>query len=247
MRRVLTIGFFFGFLAVTLFGCGGEVKNPNDPLSGFKPNKAELGEDWPQFVHDASFNCWVFPDGKPRPAEYKTRNLARAFYDGEVSQEELDLIDEGLSSMLTACRQDTNRWQPSNLWTKFVYFQKPSDFKIIFVQSNYTLQEGEAAGCAGMVTGPHGVFTAAGTVCGMNDRVNSSRPGSQGGAYIVIPKQSAEQLARTECKTLMKNAVRHEAEHLFLSNDTNLYFAHANDGVNGNHPYCRGMVSGEGN
>lgn len=244
----LRILFIIGFLAVSLFGCGDP--RPNDPLDNFKPNKAELGEDWKLFRHDASQNVWVFPDNEPRPQEHKTPQGARVFWNGEVTGEELSLIDSGLTEMLAACRQNTNRWSPGNIWTKFIYFQKPSDFKVIFVTSNYTLQEGEAKGCAGMITGAHGGYTAAGTVGGMVDRIDQriggvSSPASKGGIYIIIPKQSAEQFARAECKQLMKNAVRFEAEHLFLSNDTNLYFSYANDGdpsTTGGHPYCRGMV-----
>lgn len=243
MRVLFTIGllllFCFGFK-----GCG-EKPNPNDPLANFKPNKAELGEDWEKFKHDASFNVWVFKGDRPR--EHRTAKQARVFYDGVVTSEELNLIDEGLTTMLAACRQDTNRWgqaAPPNVWTKFPYFQNVSDYKIILVPSNYTLQEGEAKGCAGMVTGAGGAYTTAGTVGGMIDKFNSTMPASQGGIYLIIPKQSAEQLANPQCKNLMKNAVRHEGEHVWLSNSTNLYFSFANDtdpATTGGHPYCRGM------
>jgi hypothetical protein len=215
----------------------------------YKPNHAELGEDWQQFRHDASQNVWVFPDNEPRPAEHRTPQGARVFWNGDVSSEELSLIDAGLTEMLAACRMDTNQWNPGNIWTKFRYFQNVSDYKVIFVESNYQLQEGETAGCAGMTTGAHGdcgagpgTCTAAGTVGGLNDRVNGSTPGSKGGVYIIIPKQSPEQFARTECRQLMKNGVRNESEHVWMTNDPVLYFTYANDGLNGNHPYCLGMT-----
>lgn len=244
-RRILTIGFFFGFLAVTLFGCGGEVKK-DDPLSNFKPNKAELGEDWKQFRHDAAQKTWVFDEKEfpTRPQEHRTAQGARVFWNGEVAAEELSLIDEGLTTMLTACKSPSNPWRAD----LFKYFLAPSDYKIIFVKSNYTLQEGETKGCAGLITGAHGdcgggegTCTAAGTVAGLIDRFNSTMPASQGGIYILIPKQTAEQLANPACKTLMKNAVRHEGEHVFFTQDTVLYFMYANDGAPGvgNHPYCR--------
>lgn len=227
-------------LFLMMFGCGGGSK-PSDPLTNFKPNKAELGEDWGQFKHDTSFGVWVFKHDQPRPQEHRTPKQVRVFWDGSVTDEEKSLIDTGLTEMLKMCRRDTNKWSPGNIWTKFPYFQDPSDYKVLFVTSNYTLQEGEAAGCAGLITGAQGIFTAAGTVGGLNERVNSSMPGSKGGVYIIIPKQSPEQLARSECKTLMKNAVRNEAEHVWMTNETGLYFSHANDGYNGNHPYCTGM------
>jgi hypothetical protein len=240
-NKVMKIRLYFivGMLMLSLFGCG-DKPNANDPLAGFKPNKAELGTDWKQFRHDASFNCWNF--GEVRPAEHLTPQGARVYHDGAVTGEELGLIDGGLSEMLGACRQDTNAWQPGNIWTKFAYFQNPKDFKVILVPSNYTVQEGEAAGCGGIITGAHGVLTAAGTVCGMIDKYDSHMPASKGGIYIVVAKQSAEQLAKPACKAFMQTAIRNEAEHLFLSNDTNLYFQHANDGAGGfSHPYCVGM------
>jgi hypothetical protein len=162
------------------------------------------------------------------------------FWNGDVTGEELSIIDDGLGEMLAACRSN-NSGLPivPNAYTKFLYFQAIPDYKLIFVKSNYTLQEGEAAGCAGMITGAHGTITAAGTVGGLVDRFNSTRPASLGGIYIIIPKQSPEQLAKAECKNLMKNAVRNEAEHVWMTNDSMLYFGFANDGVNGNHPYCR--------
>jgi hypothetical protein len=239
MNRKTILGLFAsGFLFVCLFGCD---KNSGGSTTNFKPNKAELGEDWTQFRHDASFNVWVFPDNEPRPQEHRTPKGARLFWNGDVTAEELNLIDDGLTEMLSTCMRDSSESSPPDIWKQYAYFLSVSDYKVIFVTSNYTLQEGEAAGCAGMITGPHGVYTAAGTVGGLNDRVGSSTPGSKGGVYILIPKQSAEQLARTECKSLMKTAVRNEGEHVFFSQDPARYFLHANDGVGGNHPYCVGM------
>ena len=237
MKKILII--FLLCIASLGFKCGG------DKGESFTPNKAERGESWDQFKHDTSFNVWVFNGDRPREHRANPQG-PRVFWDGEVSAEEFSIIDSGLSEMLQMCRQNTVNWQPADIWTKFVYFQKPSDFKILFVPSNYTLQEGEAAGCAGMITGPQGdcgngpgTCTTAGTVGGMIE-INGA-PASKGGLYIIIPKQSPEQLARTECKLLMKNAVKHEAEHLWMSNSPSLYFSFANDGAgNGGHPYCRG-------
>ena len=225
---------------VSLFGCNDKPKAPD----GFKANQAELSQDWGQFKHDTSFNVWVFSDAEypVRPAEHRTPQGARVFYNGDVSAEELQLIDEGLTEMLAMCMQDTVNWNPGSRWKDFLYFTHVSDYKIIFVPSNYTLQESEAAGCAGMITGAHGAYTAAGTVGGLNDRINNHTPGSRGGVYIIVPKQSTEQFTRAECKQLFKNAVKHEAEHILFSNDPALYFAFANDGAGGvGHPYCRGM------
>lgn len=240
-RNKFLIVFALLFVAVSLFGCGGDKPNASDPLASFTPNKAELGEDWKQFKHDTSFGVWVFSDAEypTRPAEHRTPKQARVFYNGEVTAEELNLVDEGLTEMLSMCRRDHPSWQHPNLWTKFAYFQTVPEFKVIQVPSNYTLQEGEAAGCAGMITGAHGAYTAAGTVGGLVDRINSTVPASRGGIYILIPKQTPEQLARTECKQLMKNAVRNEGEHIFFTNSGSIFFAYANDGDgNGSHPYC---------
>lgn len=232
----MRIYFIVGLLVLFLAACG---EKSNNPVDNFKANKAERGESWEQFKHDASFGTWVFTE-EERPREHKTPQSASVFYNGDVTGEELDLVDAGLSEMLTACRRDTNQWQPGSVWTKFVYFQRVSDFKVIFVPSNYTLQEGEAAGCAGMITGAGGSITAAGTVGGIVE-INGA-PASKGGIYIIVPKQSPEQMARAECKTLLKNAVRHEAEHVWFTNSPMLFGAYANDGLNGNHPYCRGIV-----
>jgi hypothetical protein len=251
--------FIIGGIAVIIFlaiifgaSCGGDKPQTGNPaLDNFKPNKAELGQDWKQFKHDASFNAWVFKDEEypTRPQLHQKQGGAQIFYNGIVTDEEQDLINSGLSEMLAACRQDTNQWSPGNIWTKYPYFQAVPEYKIIFVPSNYTVQEGAERGCAGLITGAHGdcgggvgTCSAAGTVAGMTERYNSTTPASKGGIYILLPKQSSEQLARTECKMLMKNAVRHESEHIWMSNDSGLYFAHANDGLNGNHPYCRGIV-----
>lgn len=234
----IRIYFTLLFLLVALAGCDGGGGSAPD---NFKANKAELGEDWSQFKHDASFNVWVFNE-ETRPAEHLTPDRARVFWNGDVSAEELNLIDAGLNEMLAACRQNTPNWTPPDIWTKGVYFQRVSDYKIIFVPSNYTLQEGEAAGCAGMITGAHGALTAAGTVGGLVDRVNDHTPGSKGGIYIIVPKQSAEQLARPACKSLLKNAVRYEGEHVWMTNFPAQFFAFANDGnTTIGHPYCRGM------
>jgi len=233
-------------MIAVIFGMGKACKNK--PADNFRVNKAELGEDWSQFKHDASFNVWVFTE-ESRPQEHRTIKEARVFWNGDVTAEEKSLIDDGLTVMLAACKQDTVNWNPGNLWTKFRYFLQPPEYKLIFVQSNYELKEGEAAGCAGMITGAHGdcgngtgTCSVAGVVGGLNDRVGNSVPGSKGGIYIIIPKQSPEQLARPACKMLLKNAVRNEAEHVFFTNSTDVFFATANDGVNGNHPYCRGNV-----
>lgn len=233
-------------LLMMMIACG-DKPNPNNPAANFTPNKAELGENWETFKHDASFNCWVFEGD--RPQERRTPQGARVFWNGDVTPEELNLIDEGLNEMLSACLRDSSESNPPNIWQRYEYFLRPSDYKVMFVQSNYPLQQGETAGCAGMVTGPHGdcgngqgTCFASGTVCGLNDRVGSSIPGSKGGIYITVPKQSPQQLARTECKTLLKDSVRNEGEHVIFTNDPARYFLHANDGVNGNHQYCRGMV-----
>lgn len=230
----------FALLATVVSGSAESCKRSPD---AYKPNRAELGENWETFKHDASFNCWVFT-GESRPPHVLTSQGARVYSEaGALTQEELQIIDTGLSEMLQSCRRNTNAWNPTDLWTKFLYFQRVSDYKVMVVPSNYTLQEGESAGCAGMITGAHGAFTAAGTVCGLIDKFNSTMPASKGGVYITVPRQSPEQIARSECKTLMKDAVRNEGEHVWFTNDTVLYFAYANDGYPANgvgHPYCVG-------
>jgi hypothetical protein len=235
--------FIVGMLMLSLFGCG-DKPNANDPVAAqFKPNKAELGEDWKQFRHDAAQNVWVFPDNEPRPQEHQKPNGARVFYNGDVADVEHEEINGGISDTLAACKRPQN---PAFRADLFPYFTKPADYKVIQVKSNYTVQEGEAKGCAGIITGAHGdcgggegTCSAAGTVAGLIERYDNHRPASKGGIYILIAKQSAEQLANPACRTFMRNAVRHEAEHVFFTNDTGLFFLYANDGVNGNHPYCK--------
>jgi hypothetical protein len=228
--------------------CGGDKPNASDPLANFKPNKAEIGEDWKTFRHDTSFNVWLFKeeDYPVRPQEHQKPNGARVFWNGEVTDEELNLINSGLSEMLTMCRRDQPNWNPPNIWTKYPYFQNVSDYKVLFVPSNYTVQEGESAGCAGIITGAHGdcgggegTCSAAGTVGGLNERgPGDSMPGGGGGVYIIVPKQSAKQLERPACKEQLKNGVRNEGMHVFFSNDSGIYFAHANDANTPDHLYC---------
>jgi hypothetical protein len=234
----------FLMLAVAFFGFGFKGCGGKKSTAVFKPNRAELGENWELFKHDASFTVWNFKGA--RPAEHRSPQQARVFWNGEVTGEEMSLIEQGLSETFVACEQESKIWFTQPVWNYF-YFNKIPDYKIIQVPSNYTLTEGAEAGCAGMTTCPHGVCTAAGTVGGLNDRINNSTPGSRGGVYIIIPKQSPEQLARPECKQLMKNAVRNEAEHVVFTNVPQLFFAYANDAVPPNgtgHPYCNsGSVS----
>lgn len=233
MKRTIALVLFLTALLTLGKSCDKKPK-----VDGFKANKAELGQDWQQFKHDTSFNVWVFKE-EQRPTAHLTTGGARIFWNGEVTQEEKDLADAGLSEMLSMCRPKFNYWLGKNVWNA-LYFNKISDYKIIQVPSNYTLQEGEAKGCAGMITGVGGVYTAAGTVGGLNDRWGSSSPGGEGGVYIIVPKQTPEQLARQECKTLMKNAIRNEGEHVLFSSSTQIYFAFV-DGAPGvgNHPYCQ--------
>lgn len=238
----IRILFAIGFLMVSLFGCDDRAKQPRPPE--FKPNKAELGENWKTFKHDTSFNVWQFGDDQPRPAEHPNPGGVRVFWDGTVTAEEKSLLNEGVNETLTACRSERTRWNPA----LFKYFLQPTDYKVLFVPPNRTVSEGAETGCAAMTTGPHGdcgngpgTCKAAGTVGGLLEQINDSRPGSRGGVYILIPKQSPEQLARTECKTMMRNAVRNEAEHVFFTNDTGLYFMFANDAYppdGKGHPYC---------
>jgi hypothetical protein len=258
IMKILKVLFAVGFLAVSLISCGGDKPSADDPLAGFKANKAELGEDWQQFRHDASQNVWVFKDEdgyKERPQMHQKPNGARIFWNGEVTDEEHNLVNEGLSTMLSLCRRDQKNWHDArtgkwigNMWAKFAYFQKVPDYKVMFVKSNYTVQEGEAAGCAGIITGAHGdcgkgegTCSAAETVAGLIDKYDDRMPASKGGIYILLAKQSPEQLANPACKSFVKTAVRNGGMHVFFTNETGLYFAHANDGATPDHEYCTGM------
>jgi hypothetical protein len=211
----------FCFLAVILLSvCGGDRPAPADPSSS----------DW-EYVDSITNQQGIWDLPNERPAEHRTRLGVRVYYNGVVPVEELNRIDAGISAMLARCNRPTNRWQPSDAFRNFKFFQTHSEFHVVLVASNYRSATPEILDCPLMrlSNGP----TTCGTVAGLN--IVNGRPAGKGGLYILVPKQDREKAA---CWQLEENCIANESEHLWTTNDPRLFFAYAND-FDGNHPICR--------
>ena len=147
------------------------------------------------------------------PTEYKNRYGTKVFSDKPVTDEEMGYIAAGIAEQLAHSRQYANTLG----WQKY---KNPDEYNVLLVDSTVLSETPEILNCILIDTY---AGRAAGTVAGAWGNVVKD-------PIIIVPRQKDY----GRCGNLFKNAVKHESEHVRLTN--NMTFFQVFQGANDIHP-----------